>query len=251
MPLDISSYAAGFPKVNIVWRFFRLPSTMMIKSCLLAVVSSAQSCINFTPFVYFSVLWTLFLRLLAGRSLSRSPGRRRVSRSYTPARSPSHKRYGYSNRSVLLLYLPVQCSEWTDRILRSCNLKITMVSALLLISMRVSFLTAARGISKSRYKISYGAQTFLLLTCVVLQLCNERRESKKLRMEAPDAHLSDVSGDHYGGDNGKHMEDNKVRSSAVSPSPSPRDTLQEQVLFLAKEALAFLHSMNVRTPFWW
>ncbi|CAM6120668.1 unnamed protein product [Calypogeia fissa] len=81
-----------------------------------------------------------------GRSLSRSPGRRRQSRSYSPTRSPSHK-----------------------------------------------------------------------------------RESKKLRVEAPDAHLSDVSGDHYEGDNGKHPEDNKVKSSAVSPSPSPRDTLQEQL----------------------
>jgi hypothetical protein len=36
---------------------------------------------------------TLVLRHLAGRSFSRSPGRRRVSRSYTPPQSPLHQRY--------------------------------------------------------------------------------------------------------------------------------------------------------------
>ncbi|KAL2613472.1 hypothetical protein R1flu_025164 [Riccia fluitans] len=55
----------------------------------------------------------------------------------------------------------------------------------------------------------------------------KRRESKRMKLEQPDVHLSDVS-DHYAGD-GKLEEEDNARSSARSPSPSPRDEILDQL----------------------
>lgn len=59
---------------------------------------------------------------------------------------------------------------------------------------------------------------------------SDRRETKRMKLEPLDVHLSDVS-DHYVGDV-KFEEEDNARSSARSPSPSPRDAIYEQVLRL-------------------
>ncbi|BBN15891.1 protein MpC3H27 [Marchantia polymorpha subsp. ruderalis] len=56
---------------------------------------------------------------------------------------------------------------------------------------------------------------------------SDRRETKRMKLEPLDVHLSDVS-DHYVGDV-KFEEEDNARSSARSPSPSPRDAIYEQL----------------------
>lgn len=56
--------------------------------------------------------------------------------------------------------------------------------------------------------------------------CSDKREPKRLRVDADDAHFSDVSGE-VGGNEGD-LEDS-VAKSKRSTSPSPRGKLEEQV----------------------